>query len=330
MTTPSYGPPSSSSRASPCRRPPLGARAARRELLEPRQRVEQVAREELAAPARTGAAHAPVLVAPVLAALRRARKVEVEVGRQPRRAGGARKHDAQHVCVRVALEQAIGSGGARPRPRARTSRGRIPSAAARERPSRPCASRSSSSSVARSYGRVFTRISSALNAATSTPDGVVARLERLHERRSRAREGIEHTAARRNVPLEQRLDELWDELAEIRDGADGRASSARAPAAPAPTRRARGRCPGRAPPASPPRGDLRRDGRGSYARSRPRASSCSCELTTRARRTGPGGRSSSSGSRSPRQLAEPADALLHRRMRREERRDAARLSGFAM
>ena len=45
---------------------------------------------------------------------------------------------------------------------------------------------------------------------------VVARLERLHERRARARERIEDTAAGRDMPLEKRLDELWDELAEVR------------------------------------------------------------------------------------------------------------------
>ena len=45
---------------------------------------------------------------------------------------------------------------------------------------------------------------------------VVSGLERLHERRARAREGIEHAPAGGNVPVEQRLDELRDELAEVR------------------------------------------------------------------------------------------------------------------
>ena len=45
---------------------------------------------------------------------------------------------------------------------------------------------------------------------------VVPGLERLHERRARAREGIEHAPTGGNVPVEQRLDELRDELAEVR------------------------------------------------------------------------------------------------------------------
>jgi hypothetical protein len=45
---------------------------------------------------------------------------------------------------------------------------------------------------------------------------VVAALERLHERRPRARERVEHTAARRHVTLQEPLDELRDELAQIR------------------------------------------------------------------------------------------------------------------
>ena len=45
---------------------------------------------------------------------------------------------------------------------------------------------------------------------------VEAGLERLHERGPRAGERVEHVPAARDVPLEQRLDELWDELAEVR------------------------------------------------------------------------------------------------------------------
>ena len=47
-------------------------------------------------------------------------------------------------------------------------------------------------------------------------DRVTAALERLHERRPRPGERIEHPPARGNVPPEQRLDELRDELAEVR------------------------------------------------------------------------------------------------------------------
>ena len=48
------------------------------------------------------------------------------------------------------------------------------------------------------------------------PDGVVAGLERLHQRRSRAGERVEHPPPRAYEALEQRLDQLRHELAEIR------------------------------------------------------------------------------------------------------------------
>ena len=47
-------------------------------------------------------------------------------------------------------------------------------------------------------------------------DGATAALERLHERRPRARERIEHRSAAAAVAPEQRFHELWDELPEIR------------------------------------------------------------------------------------------------------------------
>ena len=46
-------------------------------------------------------------------------------------------------------------------------------------------------------------------------DGVVARLEGLHERRPRAGEGVEHATARAHVSRQQRLDQLRHELAEV-------------------------------------------------------------------------------------------------------------------
>ena len=55
-----------------------------------------------------------------------------------------------------------------------------------------------------------------MNAGDVDAGRVVAGLERLHERRARARERIEHATAGGNVPVEQRLDELRDELAEVR------------------------------------------------------------------------------------------------------------------
>ena len=48
------------------------------------------------------------------------------------------------------------------------------------------------------------------------PDGVVARLEALDERRPGTRERVEDATTRPHVPPEERLDELGHELPEIR------------------------------------------------------------------------------------------------------------------
>ena len=75
-----------------------------REPLDPRQCVERVPAKE------TGRrldrpALAPMLVAPVLAALRLFRRLEVEVGGPPRRPRGPRKDYAQDVAVPVLRDQ---------------------------------------------------------------------------------------------------------------------------------------------------------------------------------------------------------------------------------
>ena len=46
--------------------------------------------------------------------------------------------------------------------------------------------------------------------------GVAAEPDRLHERRARAAERVEHEAPRRAVPGDQRLGELRGEFAEVR------------------------------------------------------------------------------------------------------------------
>ena len=82
-------------------RPPDGG-----ERLDPVERVERVAEQE--APRRFhGPADAAVLVAPVLALLRRAREIEVEVGRASSRPGGAGEYDAQDVAVRRRVDEPV-------------------------------------------------------------------------------------------------------------------------------------------------------------------------------------------------------------------------------
>ena len=142
--------------------------------------------------------------------------------RPSRRTGRAREHDAQHIGradlldERPEVQQLLGR--CRRKPGAHVGgwrrgdsgpRGSNASASA-------CAQSRSRRSASRLYGRVLTRASSALKPGDVDTGRVVPGLERLHERRARARERIEHASAGGDVPVEQRLDELRDELAEVR------------------------------------------------------------------------------------------------------------------
>ena len=75
-----------------------------REGLQPRQRVECVAPDEVAG-AIDRPALALVLEAPVRRQLRLPREVQIEMGRQPRRARSACQHDAKSVDVLVLARQ---------------------------------------------------------------------------------------------------------------------------------------------------------------------------------------------------------------------------------
>ena len=140
-----------------------------RELLDACERVERVAAQEadrrLDRPARP-----LVLVAPVLAGLRLARRLEVEVRRAARRPRRARQHDAQHVAVLVLADQLAECKQLAER------LGRIPAldvaapGAALTRARRPShTSRSSPPSESTSYAAVLAPIRRQLNAASSTP-----------------------------------------------------------------------------------------------------------------------------------------------------------------
>jgi hypothetical protein len=74
------------------------------ERFDPGERVDCVAAQE-AGGGGDGAAGASMLVAPVLGRLRRARRLEVEVGRAPRRPGRPREDDAQDVAMLVVVDQ---------------------------------------------------------------------------------------------------------------------------------------------------------------------------------------------------------------------------------
>ena len=75
-----------------------------RELLDPRQRVERVPAEESGRRVDRSAL-TPVLVAPVLPALRRLRRLEVEMRGSPRRPRGTREDHAQDVAMPVLRDQ---------------------------------------------------------------------------------------------------------------------------------------------------------------------------------------------------------------------------------
>ena len=140
--------------------------------------------------------------------------------RAPRRACGAREHDAQHVRVLVVGDQRAEAQQVGRTPAARTSardvRRRPPRRAFARAAKRASTSRSSRSSTNGLCAPVLTRISRQLNAAMSTPAESRPALERLDERRARARERIEHATPRGHVTAEELLDELRDVLAEVR------------------------------------------------------------------------------------------------------------------
>jgi hypothetical protein len=186
-----------------------------RELLDPSNGVEPVALEEVRS-ALDRAALPLVLVAPVRITLGDAREVEVEVRRQPRRPSGAREHHAQHVRVLVAVDE--------PAEREQVAGGlrRVPAAD-------ECGRRDGlglGDAAERVAHLAFEReqvVRRRLDATEEDIEGGDVRagripptLERLDERGARAAEGVEDVPGARHVPVEQHLDELRDELAEVR------------------------------------------------------------------------------------------------------------------
>ena len=195
-------------------------RARGGERLDPIEGIEGVAQQE---PPRCvdGAALATVLEAPVRLELRLPRELEVEVRRPARRPGGASQDDAEDIGRSDLIDQpaevekllrrrrgvpAAHVGGRR----ARVPTSRLEGLDLGVRPEEIAADR---------IEVVGTRLHASeerVEAGDVDARGVVARLERLNERRARAGERIEHPPACRNMPVEQRLDELRDELAEVR------------------------------------------------------------------------------------------------------------------
>ena len=123
---------------------------------------------------------------------------------------------------RRSRRRATGSGEARRRPAARTRHART----ARPRPGTrssgsnaeacSCAQIRSRRIASRLWRRVLTRMSRQLKPATSTPTASCPDSSALDERRPGAGERVEHATARSDVSVEQRLDELRHELAEVR------------------------------------------------------------------------------------------------------------------
>ena len=155
-----------------------------------------------------------MLVAPVGLELRRTREVEVEVARQPRRAGCAGEDHAKDVGVLV-----VGRDVTKVQKLGCCAR-RVPLAdvATRAAARAPSASERVTKLALQAIQVVHPRLDAhqqAVERRDVDTDGVVPGLERLNERRARARERVEDAAARTDVPSEERLDELRYELAEI-------------------------------------------------------------------------------------------------------------------
>jgi hypothetical protein len=163
-------------------------------------------------------ADAPVLVAPVLAVLGGAREVEVEVRRHPCGARRSSEDDTQDVGVLVAVderaepEQVLDGLRREPLGDIRAWRAGLPLPALQSR-----------ERVAHLALHDEQVVAARLDPHQQAVEGgdvragrVEAALEPLYQRRPRAREWVEHAAARRQVASKERLDELRDELAQVR------------------------------------------------------------------------------------------------------------------
>ena len=187
---------------------------------QPRDRVVRVSTEEL-----RGLLHrpacAPVLVAEVRLVTWLLRKVEVEVGCQPRRSGRAREDDLRDVpgvlverIRRSAIREQLAKGE-------RCVPAACPLA---------CAGRISRASSPRSLERPsegelerrepVLRSLHARKEAVERRDVTADRSQpidvRLHERRPGARERVVDARSRRKVARDEHLDQLRNELAEVR------------------------------------------------------------------------------------------------------------------
>src|SRR5581483_4932877 len=191
-----------------------------RERLDPREGVERVPTQELSRGADRPAL-ASVLVAPVRRELRPAREVEVEVRRPSRGARGARKDDAQDVRVLIVADEAA------PEEQLRGGLGRVPLPHVR----RSVVAEGHVRRVALESGAGVAELAledelvvargldahqQAIERRDVRPGGVEPALERLDERRTGARERVENAPAGREVAVEEHLDELRDELPEVR------------------------------------------------------------------------------------------------------------------
>ena len=193
-------------------------RAHAREVADPRERVQGVAAQEVLG-ALDGTARLAVLVAPVLLDLGLAREVEVEVRRPAGRPGGAREHDAHHVRVLVVVDQRAVEdelcGGLRCEPAVDVG--------VRPRRAHPVEGLEPAERVAQLVLEREQVVLGRLDAHEQAVEGghvhagrVATALERLDERRPRACERIEDVLRPRQMPVDQRLDELRHELPEVR------------------------------------------------------------------------------------------------------------------
>ncbi len=188
-----------------------------RELLDPRQRVEHVAAQEVRAPSRPGRHSRLCLWHQYGSGCgARGKSRSKWVVRRAERAARASTTRSTSACSRPSISARKPSSSA-------AARGAYHCAHERARAPRPRNEPGERVQLAQLLLEREQVVARGLHAHEQRvergdvhPGRVVARLERLHERRARAGERVEHAPAARHEAAEQHLDELRDELAEVR------------------------------------------------------------------------------------------------------------------
>src|SRR5438067_10642736 len=154
-------------------------------------------------------------MAPVLLVLRLAREVEVEMCRPPGRARRASEHYAQYLSSDLVVDErdVAEQLARRLRREPRAHKAARPFARQFADPLASCPQLPLEHKGVVAPG--FHLHQQAIEGGDVGAGSIEARLERLHERRPGTRERVEHVLPRREVTAAERLDTLWDALAQV-------------------------------------------------------------------------------------------------------------------